>query len=73
VADRSTVAGYNVYRGSQTGGPYAKLTSAPTAATAYGDASVSAGLTYFYVTTAVNSAGNESTFSNEVQAAVPSP
>ncbi len=73
AADSGTVAGYNVYRGSQTGGPYAKLTSAPTAATAYGDASVSAGLTYFYVTTAVNSAGTESTFSNEVQAAVPSP
>ncbi|MFI5069830.1 MAG: choice-of-anchor D domain-containing protein [Terriglobales bacterium] len=72
-ADSSTVAGYNVYRGTQTGGPYAKLTSAPAPSTNYGDTAVTAGQTYFYVTTAVDSSGAESAHSNEVQAAIPSP
>ncbi|MGH9530266.1 MAG: choice-of-anchor D domain-containing protein [Terriglobales bacterium] len=72
-ADSSSVAGYNVYRGTQTGGPYAKLTSSPAAATTYGDGSVTAGQTYFYVTTAVDSTGAESAHSNEVQAVIPSP
>lgn len=72
-ADSSTVAGYNVYRGTQTGGPYAKLTSAPAPATTYGDNTVTSGQTYFYVTTAVDGTGAESTHSNEVQAVIPSP
>ncbi len=72
-ADTSTVAGYNVYRGTQTGGPYAKLTSAPAPATTYGDTTVASGQTYFYVTTAVDSTGAESAHSNEVQAIIPSP
>lgn len=72
-ADSSTVAGYNVYRGTQTGGPYTKLTSAPGPSTNYGDAAVTSGQTYFYVTTAVDSTGAESAHSNEVQAAIPSP
>ncbi|MGH9511234.1 MAG: choice-of-anchor D domain-containing protein [Terriglobales bacterium] len=72
-ADSSAVAGYNVYRGTQTGGPYGKLNSAPSATTTYGDTAVSSGQTYFYVTTAVDSSGAESTHSNEVQAVIPSP
>jgi fibronectin type 3 domain-containing protein len=39
--------------------------------TAYTDTTVQAGQTYYYVTTAVDSSGNESTYSNEVQAVVP--
>ena len=73
TADSGTVAGYNVYRGTQTGGPYTKLTSAPAPATTYGDAAVTSGQTYFYVTTAVDSTGAESSHSNEVQAAIPTP
>ena len=67
------VTGYNVYRGTQTGGPYAKLNSAASAATTFGDGSVTSGQTYYYVTTALDSAGAESTYSNEVSAAIPSP
>ena len=67
----SNVSGYNVYRGSQSGGPYAKINSAPTAATSYGDGAVNSGQTYFYVTTALDSSGAESSNSNEVQAVIP--
>jgi hypothetical protein len=69
----SNVAGYNVYRGAQSGGPYAKITSAPTPATAYGDGAVASGQTYFYVTTALDTTGAESSHSNEVQATIPGP
>jgi hypothetical protein len=67
----SNVSGYNVYRGSQSGGPYAKINSAPTAVTSYGDGAVNSGQTYFYVTTALDSSGAESSNSNEVQAVIP--
>ena len=72
-ADTSTVAGYNVYRGTQSGGPYIKVNPTLTATTAYGDAAVTAGQTYFYVTTAVDGTGSESSHSNEVQAIIPTP
>jgi hypothetical protein len=67
----SQVMGYNVYRGSTSGGPYAKLTSTPDANTAYVDSTVVASHTYYYVTTAVNSSGQESAHSNQVQATIP--
>jgi hypothetical protein len=67
----SNVSGYNVYRGSQSGGPYAKINSAPTALTSYGDGAVNSGQTYFYVTTALDGGGAESSNSNEVQAVIP--
>ena len=71
-ASTSSVVGYNVYRGTQTGGPYsAKLTSAPVASTNYTDSSVASGTTYFYVTTAVDSSNTESAYSNEATAVVP--
>src|SRR5439155_407351 len=43
----STVMGYYVYRGAQTGGPYAKLNAAPASLTTYTDSTVQAGQTYF--------------------------
>jgi fibronectin type 3 domain-containing protein len=49
----STVVGYNVYRGSQSAGPYAKVNSSLDASTTYTDNSVQVGQTYYYVTTAV--------------------
>jgi hypothetical protein len=67
----SQVTGYNVYRGTTAGGPYAKLTSTPDANTAFMDSSVASSHTYYYVTTAVNSSGQESGYSNQVQAAIP--
>jgi hypothetical protein len=67
----SQVTGYNVYRGSAAGGPYAKLNSTPDPSTAYTDSTVTSAHTYYYVTTAVNSSGTESSYSNQVQVAVP--
>jgi hypothetical protein len=65
------VVGYNVYRASQSGGPYAKVNSVIDAATTYTDSSVQAGQNYYYVTTSVSSTGTQSSYSNEIQAAIP--
>ena len=71
TASTSAVAGYNVYRGSVSGGPYTKLNSALIAGLTYTDSTVVSGQTYFYVTTAVDGSGNESVFSNEVMGVIP--
>ena len=71
TASSSTVSGYNVYRGTMSGGPYGKITGSPDSSTSYSDTSVQAGLTYYYVVTGVNSQGTESSYSNQVTAAVP--
>ncbi len=73
TADSPAVAGYNVYRAAQTGGPYTKVNSALMANATYQDSTSSSGQTYFYVTTAVDASGAESGNSNEIQATVPSP
>ena len=39
--------------------------------TDYSDATVASGATYYYATTAVNSSGQESVYSNKVKAVVP--
>jgi hypothetical protein len=70
-ASTSTVAGYNVYRSTVSGGPYAKINSSLVAALNYTDSTVQSGTTYYYVTTAVDSSGSESVFSNEVSAIIP--
>jgi hypothetical protein len=68
----SPVIGYNLYRGSQNGGPYpTRLTSTPQPGTSYDDVTVQSGLTYFYVTTAVDSHSVESSYSNQTTAAIP--
>jgi hypothetical protein len=69
----SGIAGYNVYRGSVSGGPYTKINSALNANPAYSDDSVLAGQTYYYVTTAVDGSGVESAYSNEAPAVIPTP
>jgi fibronectin type 3 domain-containing protein len=71
TASTSTVAGYNVYRSSVSGGPYTKLNASPDTSTTYVDSAVQAGQTYYYVVTSVDSAGTESTFSAEVSATIP--
>jgi hypothetical protein len=68
----SSVVGYNVYRGTTTGGPYSRITSM-NADTSFTDSAVQAGQTYFYVTTAVDGSGKESAHSNQTQAAIPTP
>jgi hypothetical protein len=65
------VVGYNVYRGATSGGPYGQINSGLDASTVYTDANVLDGDTYYYVTTAVDSSGQESVYSNEVQAVIP--
>ena len=65
------VAGYRVYRGDISGGPYATISPSLVAAVAYEDSAVTAGSTYYYVVTAVDPAGNESSYSNESAAAIP--
>ncbi|MGH9356953.1 MAG: choice-of-anchor D domain-containing protein, partial [Terriglobia bacterium] len=67
------VTGYNIYRGTVSGGPYTKLNSSVAGGTAYTDTTVQAGQTYFYVTTAVNSQGMESADSNQATAAISAP
>jgi fibronectin type 3 domain-containing protein len=63
--------GFNLYRGAQAGGPYTKMNSSELATASYTDSSVTAGQTYYYVATDVNSSGQESTYSNQVTAAIP--
>jgi hypothetical protein len=65
------LAGYNLYRGTTSGGPYAKINSALVPTAAYTDSAVQSGATYYYVSTAVDSTGVESTYSNEAAAVIP--
>jgi hypothetical protein len=67
----STVAGYNVYRGTQSAGPYTRLTPVLETATVFTDESVASGATYYYTVTAVDSTGTESQYSNVAQATIP--
>lgn len=66
----SGVNGYYVYRGTTSGGSLTKL-SGKLSGTSYVDANVQAGKTYYYATTAANSANQESGYSNEVAATIP--
>ena len=70
-ASTSAVIGYNVYRGTQSGGPYQKLTSSLQPDTSYTDSTVLSSTTYYYVATAVDSNHAESAYSNQAQAAIP--
>lgn len=68
----SGVVGYNIYRGTVSG-TYSKLNSSPLASASYSDSTVQSGQnrTYYYVVTSVDSAGVESTDSNQATAIVP--
>jgi Abnormal spindle-like microcephaly-assoc'd, ASPM-SPD-2-Hydin len=70
-ASSSKVAGYNVYRSGQPGGPYAKINSGVNKGTTYTDTSVTPGKTYYYVIAAVNTRGQQSKYSNQAQASIP--
>jgi fibronectin type 3 domain-containing protein len=67
------VVGYNVYRSTIQGSGYSQINTVLNATTTYSDSQVSAGATYFYVATAVDGSGTESTYSNEVRVTVPTP
>ncbi len=63
---------YKVYRGTVNGGPYSLLANNVVLAS-YTDSSVQSGSTYYYVTTAVDSSGVESSYSDVAQAVIPMP
>jgi hypothetical protein len=73
TASTSTVTGYYAYRATNSGGPYTKLNSSATASMSYADSTVQSGSTYYYVVTAVDSNGVESSNSNQVSGIVPTP
>ena len=73
IASTSTVSGYNIYRSTVSGGPYTQINTALDATTSYVDSTVQSGQTYYYVTTAVSTAGVESAYSNQAVAIVPLP
>jgi len=73
TASTSAVTGYNVYRSTVTGGPYTKINPVLETSTDYVDTAVAAGAKYYYVVTAVTSAGVESNASAQVSATVPTP
>lgn len=62
------VVGYNIYRSQTSGGPYSRINTDLDPSTQYTDDSVLAGMTYFYVATAVDSNNQESDYSNEAEA-----
>lgn len=70
-ASASTVAGYNIYRSTISGSAYVKVNSSLLSGLSYADQTVQSAATYYYVVTAVDSSGDESTYSNQVSAPVP--
>ncbi len=64
------ITGYNVYRGTVSGGPYTEIAS-HVVDTTYTDTTVAEDKTYYYVTTAVNSTNEQSGYSNQVKVEVP--
>jgi hypothetical protein len=71
TASTSSVAGYNVYRSTVSGGQYSLLNGSPLAATNFTDGTVVSGTTYYYVVRSVSSTGVESSNSTEVSAVIP--
>jgi len=70
-ASSSQVAGYNVYRSTTPGGDYVKINTSLVQGLTYTDKTVDRGVTYYYVTRAVDPRGNQSVNSNEASAAIP--
>ncbi|MFL6436211.1 MAG: PKD domain-containing protein [Terriglobales bacterium] len=71
TASPSVVAGYNVYRGTQAGGPYRLVSTTLVPGTSFQDTNVQAGNAYFYTVTAVGSNSVESDPSNESESVIP--
>ena len=75
VASTSTpLQGYNVYRSTVSGGPYSKLSATLSPTTLlFTDTTPVSGKKYFYVVTALNTSGAESSASSEVAVTIPVP
>ena len=67
----ANIVGYNVYRGSTSGGPFTQI--AYVGGTSYVDSGVSAGQTYFYTATAVDSTSQQSPYATQAVAVIPTP
>ena len=68
----ASVVGYNIYRGTVSGGPYpTRLTSSPNADTSFVDDTVQSSSTYYYVATTVDTNSTESIHSNQTKAVIP--
>jgi hypothetical protein len=61
------LAGYNVYRSTTPGSGYQRINYSLVLKPKYVDKQITKGTTYYYVVTAVNAAGGESGYSNEVE------
>ncbi|MGO9864406.1 MAG: hypothetical protein ACLPLR_12410 [Terriglobales bacterium] len=66
----TSVVGYNVYRSTTSGAQFVKLASR-VQGPPYEDRLVTSGRTYFYVVTAVDRSGRESSYSKETRAVIP--
>ena len=71
VGGSGTISGYNVYRSPSSPTNYAKLNTTLNAGLTYTDTSVSAGASYSYCVTTVDSLGEESVCSAPATANVP--
>jgi hypothetical protein len=70
----STLQGYNVYRSTVSGGPYTRLSSTLSTSTLLlTDTTPVSGKQYFYVVTAVDTSGAESSASAQVGVTIPVP
>ncbi len=66
----SGVTGYDVYRGTVSGGPYAQIGSTSSSVLDYNDTAVQANFEYYYVVTSVGT-GGQSAYSSQVAVSVP--
>ena len=70
-ASKSAVRGYNVYRGTKSGGPYTKVNRDLLQELTFKDENVAGGTTFYYVTRSVDAEGRESANSSEIKVSVP--
>jgi len=70
-ASKSAVRGYNVYRGTKSGGPYTRVNRDLVQGLTYKDENAPGGTTYYYVTRSVDADGRESVNSSEITVVVP--
>ena len=64
-AGGGSVAGYNLYRSTISGGPYSKVNGLLINGNSYIDQNLANKTTYYYVATGVDALSNESAYSNE--------
>jgi fibronectin type 3 domain-containing protein len=62
-------AGFDIYRGTTSGGPYTMINSSLTPS--FTDTTVTSGQTYYYVVTEIDTSGNQSIYSNQASAVIP--